>query len=423
MATKTWGRQLGDMYPIPEARPRQTNRVSIARRLRRDVGALLENLWELSGSVRLYKGDAVVVEGTERVTGHPLRAFYFGHYDNYAFILGRMCSDFQVVDKHPGINSIHVRKWLEKYSQSVSLLCVDVELLYCHLLRSGVFLRIPQWVRQKYRVPDTWEGVLRSFRKNTRRTDLRKVRQLGLTFRMSRSEDDYRDFYHRMYVPYIRKRFQAEALVEPEWKVLRQCRKGELMHIVRDDRVVAAVLFHRLGGRLAYVWVGVPDDADDDLYKGAFSAMYYFTILYGYEHGCTEVDFLGSRPLLNDGLFRYKRKWGTYVEDSPVPRGDILLRPLRFSEAVRSYLQANPFIVRSGTDLAGKILLNGDTTTPEQLEDLCTQFYTEGLKSLKLVSTSRLSHDAVNWAATSGAPVQLFDLEGSGDPAAAFCRL
>jgi hypothetical protein len=408
---------------IPEVKPTADHSISPARRLRKDAGAALEYLWELSGSVRHGRGDALLVEGTERETGRSLRTAYFGHYDNYAFVMGRLYSRYEVVEKHAGRSAFAASRWLRRLGAGASLLFGDVELLHGLPLARKGYLRIPQWLRQKYLIPDRWEDVLASFRKNTRKTDLRKVRKYGFSYRMSQSPEDFRPFYHHMYVPYLSKRFGEEVIIEPEWKVMRQCRKGRLLHILRDERVVAAALLHQLEGRLAYVWVGVPDDVDDDLFTGAFSAMYYFTILHGYLEGCREIDFLGSRPILSDGLFRYKRKWGTYVEDSPVPRGDILLRPLSFDEPIRAFFRRCPFVVRDGTGLAGKILADDRIVTARDLEAMHEQFDTPGLDGLVVHSLAGFDGTALRWAAPGERPVRLVDLKGEADPAAAFCRI
>jgi hypothetical protein len=409
------------MHPASECRPTVDHAMGLARRLRRDGGAALEYLWELSASVRHPRIEAFLVDGTERMTGKPVRVFYLGGYENYAFAVGRMLEDHREVERVTGINSLRSRNWLRRYLHRASMLVVDVELLYCRMLRSEPFLRIPAWVRQYYNMPDTWHEVLQSFRSNTRKTDLRKIRKYRLGYRISTLEEDFREFYHRMYVPYLEKRFQNEVIIEPEWKVLRQCRKGELMHVLREGRVVACALLHRLAGRMAYVWVGVPEEVDDGDYRGAFSALYYFTILHAYEHGCHQVDFLGSRPLLDDGLFRYKRKWGTEVKDSPVPRGDILLRPLRLDAPVRAIFERSPFIVRDGRGLAGKVLLNGDPATAHDLQDLVARFHTKGLTRLKVCSLRGFDAEALRWAEDPQAPVVLRDLSAFENPADEFC--
>ena len=391
-----------------------------ARRLRKRAGAGLEYLWELSGSLRHRSLETLLVDGIEPATGTPLRILYVGQFDNYAFSVGRMVTDHRLVERRTGIPAFRAGSCFNDWIECAAILVMDVELLYCMMLRRKPFMRVPAWVRQKYSVPGTWHEVLQSFRTNTRRTDLRKIRKYGLEYRISRSEDDFHRFYHRMYVPYLKKRFDREVIIEPEWKVLRQCRKGELMQVVRDGQVVACALLHRGEGRLAYVWVGVPDDLEGDLYRGAFSALYYFSILYAYEQGCHEVDFLGSRPLLDDGLFRYKRKWGTRVEDSPVPRGDILIRPLRFDTSVRSTFRRLRFIVRDGSGLAGRILLDDGPVSREELERILTRDQTEGLERLQVFSLHGFEEEALRWFAAEAPPMALHDLQNDPDPAAAF---
>jgi hypothetical protein len=407
---------------ISPTKPRGDNRVGWTRAIRRDVGALLEYVWHLSGSVRSHRVHALIVRGREKCTGSELTALYLGDRANYGFICKRAFSDFGIVESHHGVSALAAGKWIRRYADRVDLVILDVELLFCKMLLNEPFVRIPHWVRQKYRMPNTWEGVLKSLRKNTRKTDLRKVRKYGLIPRITRADEDFRDFYHRMHRPYLEKRFDDLVIIEPEWKFMRQCRKGELMQITRDDEVLGGVLMHKLGGRLAYVWVGVRDDLAPQWDRGVFSAMYYYTILHGYENGCEEVDFLGTRPVLSDGLFRYKRKWGTRVEDSPIPRGDILIRPVRFDAAVRAIFRENPFVVRDGPDLAGKILLDHGVATRGEIEDQVDRFYTPGLRRLKVLSTGGFEAAALGWAEAPETPLALFDLSASSDPAGDFCR-
>jgi hypothetical protein len=408
--------------PISPKKPKPVSPISFPRRIRKNIGAFLEYLWELSGSIRLNKVEAVLIEGVEKHSGATLTCFYLGHYDNYAFLLNHLYSSYGVKEKYTRINSFRARKWINRYKDKVDLLFIDLELLYCKILSDYNFLEVPQWVRQSFDVPDTWEEVLAQFRKNTKKTDLRKVRKYGFTYRITKDEENYKIFYHTMYKPYLEKRFGDAVLIEPEWKVLRQCRKGELMQIVRDDKVVSCVLLHLLNVRLAYVWVGVPDDLDPDLANGAFSALYYFTILYGYEKGCREIDFLGSRPLLNDGLFRYKRKWGMRVQDSPVPRGDILLRPRRLDGPVANLFSNNSFITRDGSGICGKILYNIQKLSLPHLQDLLENQDTPGLTRLKIYAMKGIDDEARAWAIVHNSEVTLFDLSDSHAPQEVFCK-
>lgn len=408
---------------LPE-QPRRGEAVTISpvRRLRKNIGAMLEYVWQLSASFWVTRADALLIEGDERVSGEPMTVFYFGSYDNYAYMMGRLFRDFEVVECHKNVLALKVNSWANRYCAQASLLFLDVELLYCKLVNRKHYVQMPPMVNLKLRLYEQWDQVLQQFRKNTRRVDLRKVRKYELGYRISNDEQDYRDFYQCMYKPYLTRRFQGEVVLEPEWKVLRQCRKGELIHIRRGDQTVAAAVLHRLDGRLASLWVGVPENLPEDLYRGAFAGLYYFTIQYAYEQGCAVVDFLGSKPLLNDGSFQFKRRWGVYIEENPAPWGDMLLRPVQFTPAVKSVFVHNPCIARERKTLVGKALLGDGDTSKASVQRLYEQLYCEGLGQLRIYSLEGFEADALTWATERGECVRLVDLSGEANSPEAFCR-
>jgi hypothetical protein len=406
---------------ISPAKPPRVQGAGALRAVRRQAGAFLERLWHLSASLRACRAEAAVFRGKERQSGEAVRVFYAGNRENLGFILQRLFSEYAQEGRAKKVPAVAVRRLAKEHAAEADLLFLDLELLYCRIMSGAGFIRIPQWVRQRYRVPDSWQAVLGSFRKNTRATDLRKVRKYGFTYALTRAESDFQSFYHRMHKPYLESRYEDLVIIEPEWKFMRQCRKGELMQIVRGGQVLGGVLLHRSDKRLAYVWVGVREGLEAELMKGVFSAMYYFTLLHGYEGGFDEVDFLGTRPLVNDGLFRYKRKWGTYVADSPVPRGDILLKPLRLIPPLQRFFAANSFIARDREGLCGKVLLDRGAGTIADLEEVEKNLATPGLKAIKIYCPFGFAEDAQAWAKSSESGLELVDLAACPDPAAAFC--
>ena len=169
------------------------------------------------------------------------------------------------------------------------------------------------------------------------------------------------------------------------------------------------------------MWVGVPDHIVGKMSKGAFSALYYFTILYGFNSGCHEIDFLGTRPLLNDGLFQYKRKWGTVVQRSPIPRGDILLKPVRETNAVRSFISHNLFVVREGKNLVGKIFHSDGILSREALSGIVSRYATAGLSALKIYCLMGYRNGTVQWACSQDVNIDLIDLKNNEDPVKSYC--
>jgi len=407
--------------PVSDRKPLGSRRKSAFYRMRKNIGAALEYIWEASASVRHLQVDVMIIEGAEKFSGDGIRTLYIGHHENDAFMLNLIYEKYEVTKKHAKLPVTGFFKWFSLYRHSVDLIILDHELLLSRLYQSPSWLVIPQWIRQKYYVPDTWEEVLSKFRKNTKKTDLRKVRKYRFSYRITRDENEFDIFYEKLYRPYLEMRFNDEVIIESKSKVLRQCRKGELMQIIREGEVVAAVLLHKSEKRLAYVWVGVPDHIVGKMSKGAFSALYYFTILYGFNSGCHEIDFLGTRPLLNDGLFQYKRKWGTVVQRSPIPRGDILLKPVRETNAVRSFISHNLFVVREGKNLVGKIFHSDGILSREALSGIVSRYATAGLSALKIYCLMGYRNGTVQWACSQDVNIDLIDLKNNEDPVKSYC--
>lgn len=407
--------------PMSGRKPVGSRRKGAFPRIRKNIGAALEYVWELSASVRNLQVDVMIIEGAEKFSKNSLRTLYIGRHENDAFMLNLIYEKYEVTKKHSKIPVISFFKLFSVYRQSVDLIILDHELLLSTLYQSPSWLVIPQWIRQKYYVPDTWEDVLAKFRKNTKKTDLRKVRKYMFSYRITRDQNDFEIFYEKLYRPYLEMRFDDEVIIEPKSKVLRQCRKGELMQIIREGEVVAAVLLHKSEGRLAYVWVGVSDYIEGEMSKGAFSALYYFTILYGFNTGCHEIDFLGTRPLLNDGLFQYKRKWGTVVQRSPIPRGDILLKPVRGTNAVTSFISHNLFVVREGKNLVGKIFYLEGMLDQRNLSGIVSRFATAGLSALKIYCLMGWRNGTIEWARSQDEKIVLIDLKNTEDPLTSYC--
>jgi hypothetical protein len=408
--------------PLSPSRSQKDLAVSFPRKFRNYFGGSLEYLWDLSRSIRIYKVQAIILQGTEKYSGRIMNCFYLGHRENFAFIFGLVYSNFSIKERYEDISSLKAEKWIKKFQDKVDLLVVDLELIYSKFLAKHNFMEIPPWVHQKLFIHDEWNAVLNKFRKNTKKTDIRKVRKYNFSCRITRNEDDFRKFYHNIYRPYLEIRFKDAAIIEPEWKVMRQCKKGELMQIMRGDVMVAGVVLHAFEKRLAYVWAGVPENIDSEICKGAFSAIYYFTIIYGFNKGCNEIDFLASRPLLNDGVFRYKRKWGTEVKNSQIPRGDILLKPLCFGQPVVSFLTHNHFVVRDGINLIGKILSDRKPLGEKDIEHIHEYYSTEGLDHIKVFSMAGFDEKAKIRAEDTSLKIKLVDLSSASSPHKIFCR-
>jgi len=413
----------GSIHPTSPTRPDCIKKTGLITRVRHTIGKIVNYIYDLSNSVRLYKIYAALIVGKEKHSSKTIRTFYIGHGQNFFFIMNRIYSEFEVIKRQNQINAFFTKKWIEKFSKLVDIVVADVELLFCSLLFMNNFIKVPPWILQKVDIVNEWNDVVQNFRPQTKRETLRKIKNKEFTVKIVDSRNDFKYFYHRMYLPYIRNRYKKEAIIETEKNFYKECRKGKLIYILRDNELLGGFLFQQYGVELSVLWGGVPEGLQINKYKGSTDALYYYIIRLGYEYGCKRVNLYGTRALLNDGLFFFKRKWGAYVERKPVPCGDILLKPLNLNEAVRSFFVHNYFITRDRKTLTAKILSNDNKLTIEGIRELVECYFSRGLDHFKIFSLKGYEHSVYESAKKEFPYLKLFDLSKSSHPERDFSRL
>ena len=149
------------------------------------------------------------------------------------------------------------------------------------------------------------------------RSDMAKLRQHGYVREEADSDADWHEFFDRMMLPHARKRFEERAQL-PNRFTLRQLQNGgRLLFVRRGDVRVAGgcvllpargVLFERLGVR----------DGDEGLLReGALSALYLLSFEWAREQGYDRFDAGTTLPFPDDGLARFKAKFGLVPEPDP----------------------------------------------------------------------------------------------------------
>ena len=166
---------------------------------------------------------------------------------------------------------------------------------------------------------------------------------------------------------------------------------------------------------------GRPEGVDVKDAPGASTVAVHIIMRYAQEHGYKKVDFLGSRPSISDGSFRFKRKWGAIATSVASPYSDFKIRVLRLSPATAGFLVHNPLVVRESEKLVGKALLSGKQATRRDVE-LCFNFcVTDGLEALAVYCMHGMDADAASYAQQNERLI-LIDLSETQTPEARFCE-
>ena len=99
-------------------------------------------------------------------------------------------------------------------------------------------------------------------------------------------------------------------------------------------------------------YAGISDGYFNHLQNGVMALSYLLMIQHAKDIGCSKIDFGTTRPFLQDGLYKFKRKWGMNVEITSPFFSDIFsIRILSESKAMKSFLHNNKFFYLSNKKL------------------------------------------------------------------------
>ncbi len=205
-------------------------------------------------------------------------------------------------------------------------------------------LRSPVWVRFDLPLdPSHFSTAVRERYKNIER----KIRKHALTSSVSRSEADFDDFYHNMYVPFVRERHGASSLVHP-YDDLKQLffSHGELVLVHKDGKVIASSILDYSRPEAEVPYHGIRDGSEEYIKMGVSEALYLFEIIRIRERSKSKVMSLGHcRAFFNDSVFRYKLRLGACIAQGHyLASGCLRFQFLSGSEALRRFLCENPFV-------------------------------------------------------------------------------
>jgi hypothetical protein len=183
--------------------------------------------------------------------------------------------------------------------------------------------------------------------RDSRKDDARRVRRLGLTVRLGRAADDVERFRRELYEPYGARRFGDLFGRIPPHAFRHACRAGWLLLLEDRGRTVAGAVLERWGRAVRILAFGA--ETDGPLPTGLLlEACYFHSIRFAVEAGIPRLSLGTVRPVLTDGVLRYKRKWGG-VLGRPSTWEAFLLR-YRNTSAARGALAAAPLILDRGRE-------------------------------------------------------------------------
>ena len=337
----------------------------------------------------------VILRGTTRPDGHQGTLLVAGTEQGVDYIINRFFDGEYQREMVGKVPLWKLARTLKHLRTSADLTIARVDRLSARLFFGADYLAVPEWVGSTLTVPDDITKLTRG--NPSLKSDLRIVHRNGLTYEVTRAEEDFEEFYYKMHVPFTRKRHGKQAFIRNVYWMRRAFRQGGLIWILLGSLRISGLLFRRRGHMLQSFAMGTANGVWELVKVGAKIATDLFIVTHAKKLGCKVIDFGGSRPSLNDGVLRYKRKWAVNLIDKRDIYYDFLVYWNSFSEPVNSFLSHTPLIFRDDGGLSAIKVIDSDVPlTKTETEKLHRSMWIPGLKRLYLVSASgwKTVHDS-----------------------------
>ena len=276
---------------------------------------------------------------------------------------------------------------LKRLAAQADLTIVRLDRLSGRWLFERTHLMVPEFLGTWLDVPEDPERLAHA--SHSLRMDLRVMRRAHFTYELSRKMEDFEVFYHKMYLPLVLNRYGEHAVIRSVSRVRRHFRRGELLWVCKNGRRIAAGLLQRHGSVLHYMAVGTRNGESAARKMGAMTALYHRAITYAREFGLSRMDFGGVRPVLTDGLVRYKRKWGMRLTTHPGSHYGLFVHWNRLSAPVAAFLAQMPLVFRDRGKLSAvTAVATRKPATVAEAREIHHEIWMPGLHRLYIISDS-----------------------------------
>ncbi len=333
-----------------------------------------------------YLSNATLVEGTLNDTDKPFRCLFIENSGNQGYVFARLYGTPPRMLKRWKVWIPDLKRVLNKYSDSIDICIAVLPNNYESRFAGQYAFKGPDFVRQVINTSGSWEEIIKTFHQKKRQFSNNAERKFGLSYQISHDLDDFDLFYNRMHLPHIRNQFDTFADIDSYEDMRGYFLKGFLLLVVADGVKMAGALCLIENDTLIFRRSGVLDGNEEYRKKGAQLALYHFNIRYAWEQGISKVDTMGSRPFLNDGVYRTKREWGASVSPYDETDSSVYYFIPRYSPEIATLIENNPLIVQTGKGLSGLISRSeAPNLSSEDKKDLAKKFHSPGIGSLLLL--------------------------------------
>ena len=285
-----------------------------------------------------------LINGKEKHSGEIINVLFLSNTDSFSYLPDLIFSEEPSIKK---IKNLHIWNISKKFSETpsdIDAVFINCDRFYSDYLQKQELTIIPELISMTLDVSEPFEKIFNGFNKSAKE-EIRRIKRYKYEYEVYQDLDKLKLFYNHMYMPYTYLRHGKLAICANFYTIRHLFERGsKLMFVKLDNEYVFGSLFFIKKDTIIGTHAGIMDGQIDCFKKNISAASYYFSILWAKENGARFLDFGTCRPFLNDGLFKYKKKWGTTMEKAKGNFGIFAFKTCKEGKGIQSFLENNPFI-------------------------------------------------------------------------------
>lgn len=193
------------------------------------------------------------------------------------------------------------------------IVVVDAHRRFVTGFRLDGWLIVPESVRWRRELSELPPG----HPSKSLRSDMAKLRKHGYEGEEGATAADWREFFEHMLLPHARNRFEERAQLPTQFTLKQLQDRGQLLFVRRNGIRVAGGCVLPVSSSALFERLGVRDGSERLLREGALSALYLHAFEWARGRGFEWFDAGTTLPFPDDGLARFKTKFGLLPEMDP----------------------------------------------------------------------------------------------------------
>jgi hypothetical protein len=290
----------------------------------------------------------VPIQGTLAGLTESVRAVYCGTGTNQSFLADLIFDRWETGSSQMLPGGYAVRTACRRISDA-HIVLTDLPPLWAWMAPAAGDIRFPAWMRQELQLPADASGSRRLLPRPVEREAARYRRRHDYRVDFTTDRAAMREFFHHYYQPYIRTRFGTGAIAVSEHEFLARAGGQVLARLHRGaDWVMGVLLAHR-GHTLRFGWFGAREDPPP---PGASDVLDLACIERAHADGAHRIVLGHSRPVLTDGVVRYKSKFGARLLPTRFPQATLAIELRQHPMPIIERLNAHQIVSTRGRHTA-----------------------------------------------------------------------